>query len=191
MFPSETTFKQKASFGLLTITCLLLLVGLSGCPYNSVYQLDDSPQFLADTSLFGSWTGTLTEESGRQRTVNMDLFKSDDEHIYNVAFRGFFGKKDKKGKEIADTVYGKMFMSVVKDRNMVNLRLFERNYIAEFNYKNEEISLLPLNEHFTSFFIKSNTTLRRLVTYHYDTRIYPLYDDVFCLKNMKRVTENR
>jgi len=191
MFPSETPFIPKPTFGLLTLSCLLLLLGLCGCPYNSVYQLDDTPQIVADTTLYGNWAGTLTEESGRQRKVTMELSESEDAHVYKIAFRGFFGKKDKKGKEIADTLYGKMFFSELKDRTMANIRLFERNYIAEYIYSNDEISLLPLNEHFTSFIIKSNTTLRRLVTYHYDTRIYPLYDEVFCLKNMKRVTENR
>ena len=121
----------------------------------------------------------------------MELSAWEDPNVYKISFRGFFGKKDKKGNEIADTINGKMFLSVVKDRTMANIRLFERNYIAEYVYKDDAISLMPLNEHFTSFIIKSNTTLRRLVTYHYDTRIYPLYDEVFCLKNMKRVTENR
>ncbi len=187
---STETFLRKPAHGLLMVIVITALaMGLCGCPYNSVYQLDDTPQIAVDTELLGNWETYMELEIGHPQKITLNLSTSDDPNQYNISCSGYFGRKNKKGVAQKDTISGVAFFSDVKQRRFVNVQLFKRTYIAEFVYENDEISFLPLSEHFTTFIIKSNLTLRRLIDYHFDTRMYPLYDETFSLQKMKRVKE--
>jgi hypothetical protein len=78
-------------------------------------------------------------------------------------------------------------MSSVASRQFLNIQVKGQTYISEFVYKDEKISLLPLCEHFTVKIVRSNNELREALELHYKTRLFPLYDEPFCLKDMVRV----
>ena len=75
-------------------------------------------------------------------------------------------------------------MSTVGDRQFLNIKINARIYIAELRLKDDRLSLLPLVEHFTSKMIFSSSALRNSVDFHYKTRVHPMVDDDFCLKDM-------
>ena len=60
-------------------------------------------------------------------------------------------------------------------------------YIAELKLKNNNLSLLPLAEHFTGKMIFSSEALRNSVDFHYKTRVHPILDDDFILRDMVKL----
>jgi len=78
-------------------------------------------------------------------------------------------------------------MSTVEDRQFFNIRINSRTYIAELKLKDDKLSLLPLAESFTAKMIFNSAALRKSVEVHYKTRVHPLLDDDFCLRNMTKL----
>lgn len=189
MILSETNYRKLTLTIASIITGFFLLTALCGCPYKSVYQIDNEPQVQTDEAFSGNWETIMIEENGRQRIVRMNLSRKND-FEYNIYFCGFFGRVNKKNIPQADTIRGAAFMSLVGNRQFLNVNIDTRIYIAEFIYENDQITLLPLSDYFTSFVVKSNQELRERITYHFRTRLYPLYDESFALRKMKRVTDN-
>ncbi len=186
MMPTQPFFYQIRFSFLITIVSLSLLFILSGCPYRSIYSIDNEPQLQVDKTYFGSWETTIIDEKNRPIKIEMNLARKTDS-IYNVFFAGFLGRVNKKKKPQLDTICGTCFMSEIGNRLFLNVDVKEQIFIAEFVYKNDEINLLALCEHFTNKMIKSNEQLKNAVAFHYRTRLYPLYDESFCLKNMTRI----
>src|SRR6185436_7433535 len=87
----------------------------------------------------------------------------------------------------ADSVLGTAFMSTVNGKQFLNINIKSQIYIAELKYEDEKLSIFPLVEHFTSKMIFNNTALRNSVEFHYRTRVHPMFDEDFCLKDMIRV----
>lgn len=161
---------------------LLLPVVLCSCPYSSPYSLDEQPGIYVEEALLGKWTALVSRKgSSRQEVMHMYLGKKTDTE-YDIAFSGDLNELRRYVK--SDSLKGTAFMSTVNDRQFLNIRINARIYIAELRFKNDRLSLLPLVEHFTSKMIFSSSALRNSVEVHYKTRVHPMLDEDFCLKDM-------
>ena len=78
-------------------------------------------------------------------------------------------------------------MSTVGDKQFLNININSRIYIAELRFMNNSLSLLPLAEHFTNKMIFNSQALRNSVDIHYKTRVHPVLDDDFCLRDMVKL----
>jgi hypothetical protein len=158
-----------------------------GCPYSSVYKIDAEPQNQVDESYLGKWMGIISPGEGirSKRVVRMALSRKTD-FEYDILFTGHFDELKKYNLAKNDTIRATGFMSYVDGRMFLNARVADQNFITVFQYENDKISILPLNEHFTNRIIKSNEELRRSLLLHFKTRLYPLFDDQFCLREMTR-----
>lgn len=173
---------------LFEISVLFFLsVSLCSCPYSSPYNLDETPGIYVEDVLLGNWvTHIKMPNGGREESVSLQLSKKTDTE-YDILFSGnpdilrFF-------KPItSDSIKGTAFMSTVSGRQFLNIKLNARIYIAEFVLKDQKLSLLPLAEHFTAKMIFNSGELRKSVDFHYKTRVHPVLDDEFCLRDMVKI----
>ena len=173
---------------LFTILFLYFIaVSLCSCPYSSPYKLDDDPNMNIEEDLLGKWA-TFIKKSGTDREEPIKLILSKKtESEYNIAFTGYLDELKPFDIIKGDSIKGSAFMSVVGDKQFLNITIKSKVYIAELKYKDNKLSLLPLVEHFTSKMIFNNTALRNSVEFHCKTRVRPMYDDEFCLKDMVKV----
>lgn len=170
----------------ISLLCLLNIVFCS-CPYSSPHKLDDNPNINVDEELLGKWaTVVKINGSGREEPIKLILSKKT-ETEYNIAFTGYLDPVKPYHVIKADSVKGTAFISLIGDKQLMNISIMSDVYIAELKYINNTLSLLPLAEHFTSKMIFNNTALRNSVEFHYKTRVQPMYDEDFCLKGMVRV----
>ena len=173
---------------LLTIPLsFLLCVSLCSCPYSSIYKLDDNPGIYVEDALLGKWA-TFVKRPGteKEEPVKMILSRKNDTE-YNIAFIGYSKELRPYRVVTADSVLGTAFMSTVNGKQFFNINIKSQVYIAELKYEDEKLSLLPLVEHFTSKMIFNNLELRTSVEVHYKTRVHPMFDEDFCLKDMVKV----
>jgi hypothetical protein len=171
-----------------TIPVLFFLsVLLCACPYSSPYQLDEIPTIYVEDTLLGSWaTYVKKNRSGKEEPVKLILSKKN-ETEYTIAFTGYIDELRPFGLVTKDSIKGTAFMSIINGYQFFNVIINGTNYIAELKFKNGQLSLLPLVEHFTSKMIRSNAELRGSIEVHYKTRVHALYDEDFCLKDMVKV----
>ncbi len=174
---------------LFTLTGVVFL--FTACPYSTFLQLDDEPQIPVQPAFFGIWKGLSRHEiTGKLTEVELHISGEDDFH-YKLEFIGFFGRVDRKRRPLIDTIGCRAFMSTIDNRNFLNVKLEGQTYLAELEYDSkDELSLLPLAEQFTSYCIRNNDDLRKVVINHYKTRLQPSYDETYCLRNMKRVSQS-
>jgi hypothetical protein len=174
---------------LLTLTGVVFL--FTACPYSTFLQLDDEPQIPVQPSFFGVWNGISRHEiTGKLTQVELHI-SGEDDFYYKLEFVGYFGRVDRKRRPLLDTITTKAFMSTIDNRNFMNVKLEGQTYLAEMEYDlKDQLSLLPLAEQFTSYCIRNNEDLRKILANHYKTRLQPLYDETFCLRNMKRVSQS-
>jgi hypothetical protein len=174
--------------GLLGIGLLLVL--LTGCPFGSPYPLDDHPQVAIQDTLLGRWRTQIVNEYGKPMPVTMLLEKHDD-FIYNITFSGYFSNPVRKiGKHpVEDSIQSMAFESVVEGHSFWNVAMGDKIYPVLFLYQDDQISLKPMNDHFTSFIIKSGNQLRERLTYHIRMRKKLDLDESFQLIRMTRVTD--
>ncbi len=171
-----------------TIPLLFFLcVSLCSCPYSSIYKLDDNPGIYVEDVLLGKWA-TFVKKPGteKEEPVKLILSKKTDTE-YNIAFVGYSDDLRPYHVVTADSVLGTAFMSTVGGKQFLNISIKSQVYIAELKYEDQKLSLLPLVEHFTSKMIFNNTALRNSVEFHYKTRVHPMFDEDFCLKDMVKV----
>ncbi len=186
MFSETPIRKQPLSF-LWALALLSISVILSGCPYHSVYYLDPLPKEPIDEAWVGRWQGVVTDEVYGTRTlVDVDMTRSD-ELTYEIRFSGFFGRINKKRQPQRDTLMASAFISRVGDHTVLNVLSDETVFLVEVTYQEDRLSFLPLSDRFTSFIVKSDVQLRQLLAQHYRTRLFPAYDESFCLRNMTRM----
>jgi hypothetical protein len=69
----------------------------------------------------------------------------------------------------------------------MDLTIKSEHYIAEIKMENGKLSILPLSEHFTNRIVRSNDQLKQAIFLHFKTRLYPLYEEAFCLREMVKV----
>ena len=174
----KITFKNLIAW-LLILPIVFLLYG---CPYSSAYKIDQEPSIPVEDIFIGKWATIAPNGTA----IKMIIDKKND-YEYNINFTGNLNELKQFNIAKNDTLKTTAFVSEAATRRFLNIRLFSQYYIAEFIYKNDKITLLPLCEHFTSRLIKSDAEIKSSLEQHYQTRLYPLYDDEFCLRDMKRV----
>lgn len=170
---------------LFEISLLFFLsIFLYSCPYSSAYNLDETPTIYVEDVLLGNWI-TFVKEPGRsnEEAVYLNLTKKTDTE-YNISFSGNLDELRPYKNITSDSLSGTAFMSTVGDRQFFNIKINSRIYIAELVLKADKLSLLPLAEHFTGKMIFSSEALRKSVDVHYKTRVHPVIDDDFCLRDM-------
>lgn len=162
------------------------VLGLCACPYSSSYKLDAEPGVMIDESFIGKWATFVANSSGNELPMKMIVDKKND-FEYNISFTGNI--KDLKRYNVVkeDTVKASAFISEAASRRFLNVEIRGLYYIVEFIYKDDKVTLLPLSDHFTSRLVRNNNELKISLEQHYKTRLYPLYDDDFCLRQMMRV----
>lgn len=164
-----------------------LSVTLCSCPYSSAYYLDETSNIYVEDALIGKWITVIKKPgSTRQEEIYLTLSKRTDTE-YNIAFTGDLNELRPYNVLISDSLTGTAFMSTVEDRQFFNIRINSRTYIAELKLKDDKLSLLPLAESFTAKMIFNSAALRKSVEVHYKTRVHPLLDDDFCLRNMTKL----
>jgi hypothetical protein len=159
---------------------------LYGCPYSSAFKIDSDPTIPVEDTLIGKWSTATNDANGKSLSIKMIIDKKND-YEYNIDFTGNVHILKRYVDIKNDTIRTTAFISEVGARRFLNIHLFEQYYIVELIYKDDKISLLPLCEHFTSRLIKNDAEIRSSLEQHYKTRLYPLYDDEFCLREMIRV----
>jgi hypothetical protein len=165
--------------------CIAIM--LYACPYSSTHTLDDTPTIYVEDNLVGSWAIFVKKPTNnKQEPVKLILTKKNDTE-YDVAFTGSINELKRFRVVEKDTIKGTAFMSTVNGKQFFNIKIKNDNYVAEIILKKGTLSVLPLSEHFTAKMIMSNADLRNSVAFHYHTRVLPMYDDEFCLKEMIKV----
>ena len=173
---------------LLEISLLFFLsVTLCACPYSSAYYLDETPNIYVEDALVGKWIAFVKKpNSTREEAVYCSLEKKNDTE-YNISFSGNLDALRPYKYITSDSLAGTAFMSTVDSRQFLNIRINSRVYIAELEFKDDRLSLMPLAESFTAKMIFNSAALRKSVEVHYKTRVHPTLDDDFCLRNMVKV----
>ncbi len=173
---------------LFEISVLFFLsVTLCSCPYSSPYNLDEAPGIYVEDALLGNWvTHIKMPNGGREEPVSLQLSKKTDTE-YDISFSGNLDILRPFNRITSDSLKGTAFMSTVGERQFLNIKINSRIYIAEFVMKGEKLSLLPLAEHFTAKIIFNSGELRKSVYFHYKTRVHPILDDEFCLRDMVKL----
>lgn len=171
--------------GVLKISLLYFLsVSLCACPYSSPYYLDEKSSMYIEDALLGKWVTYIKKpRSSREEEVYLTLTKrTDTEYYFSVT--GQLDELRPYNMLISDSLTGRAFMSTVDGRQFFNITINNRVYIAELILKDDKLSLLPLSDSFTAKMIFNSTELRKSIEVHYKTRVHPLLDDNFCLRNM-------
>lgn len=181
---------------------LCVMLALTGCPYSSVYFLDSNPENRIDETYLGKWKGEIVTTKGETNTVQVEIGKIDD-YNYELMFTGkFFTKPSKKKrcfilnlfkkKEVVpppteDTIRASAFLSYVDNHEVMNITINQLNYFAEVIVKDNQLTLLPISEGFSTKLILSDYELRESLKFHYKSNRFPSYDEPMCLRNMTRV----
>lgn len=174
--------------GLYKILFLFFLSAtLCSCPYSSAYNIDEEPTINVEDIFLGNWT-TLIKKIGNgiEEPITLSLSKNT-ETEYNITFSGYLEDIRSFILITTDSIKGTGFMSVVSGKHFLNIKINSKIYIAEVRLKDDKLSLLPLAEHFTGKMILNSTDLRNSIDFHYKTRVHPIFDDDFCLRDMKKV----
>jgi hypothetical protein len=175
----------KPILQLLLFTALAFM--LSACPYSSAYKLDDEPMLPIDESLLGKWAAFIKKSHNEKEDPVKIIFTKKTETVYNIAITGYIDELRPYIAFTADSIKGEAFLSIVENKEFLNLLINNRNYIGEVKKENGKLFLLPLSESFTAKLVKSNSVLRTALEVHYKTRVRPAYDEEFCLRNLVRV----
>lgn len=164
-----------------------LCISLCSCPYSSAYYLDETSNIYVEDALLGKWVTSVKRlNSTREEEIFLTLSKRTDTEYY-ITFTGDIDALRPFNILVADSLTGTAFMSTVDERQFFNIRINSRNYIAELKLKDNKLSLLPLAESFTAKMIFNSAALRKSVEVHYKTRVHPMLDDDFCLRNMTKL----
>ena len=157
---------------------------LCSCPYSSSYNLDEAPNIYVEDALLGNWI-TFVKKPGnlKEEAIYLTLNKKTDLE-YGISFSGNLDELRPFKYITSDSLTGTAFMSTVCGRQFFNIKINSRIYIAELILKEGKLSLLPLAEHFTGKMILNSEELRTSVDFHYKTRVHPILDDDFCLRDM-------
>ena len=165
---------------------LLFIVAslLCACPYSSTHILDKEPTIYTEDFLLGNWQAFVKKRrSSGEGVINMALTKKTDTE-YNISFTGYLDDLKPLRVVKQDSINGTAFMSTVDGRQFLNVQIYYKFYIAELVLKDDKLSLMPLAEMFTNKMIFNSETLKACVAVHYKTRVHPLYDGDFSLRDM-------
>lgn len=197
--PQISSLINKAGRAMIVF---FLLLTLQGCPYATHCFIDTNPQNQVNENYLGKWQGELVDENGLKKTIKLDINKIDD-YYYEFLFHGFFfpkpkakknifgffKKKKKEYQTVEDTIRCSAYASYVMEREVLNIEVQGINYLAEISLKDNNLTLLPISEKFSSKVILSDFELREAMEFHFKSRLFPSYDEAFCLRNMRRQNE--
>jgi hypothetical protein len=164
-----------------------LSIILCGCPFSSAYKLDENPQQPVDQALVGKWA-TFIKKPNKQKeeAVKLSISQKNDME-YSVSITGYIDEVKPYIIFADDSIKGTAHLSTAANKQFLNLFIKDRTYIIELKIYQGKLSFLPLAENFTSKIVKNSAGLRTAVEYHYKTRLQPMYDEDFCLKEMVKV----
>lgn len=172
---------QKAIHILLLFASVFMLCA---CPYSSSHSIDKEPAIYIEDALLGNWQAFVKKRrSSGDGVINMELTKKTDTE-YNISFTGYLDDLKPLRVVKQDSINGTAFMSTVDGRQFLNIHIYYKFYIAELILKDDKLSLMPLAEMFTNKMIFDSETLKACVAVHYKTRVHPLYDSDFALRDM-------
>ena len=173
-----------------TARCSLLItaisIGLYACPYSSQYKLDEEASIPVDENLLGKWATMVLNKYGKPQPIKMIISRKNDTE-YFIDFTGDLS--DLKPFRIVsqDTIKGSAYMSIVDDKQFLNIEVKDQNYISMITFKNNMLSIMPIADGFTAKYIKSDEQLRAALQFHCKTHAVPKTDEDFCLKDMVKV----
>jgi hypothetical protein len=178
-----SSFCKKLYYYIITVSVILILYA---CPFSSPYKLDEDASVPVDEVLLGKWTTMILNKKGNPQPVKMTLSKKNANEYY-IDFTGDLN--DLKPYNIVrnDSIKGSAYISMVDDKRYLNIEIKGQTYISALIYENDSLSLMPLIDGFTAKYIKSDSELRIAVEFHIRTRVYPRFDEQFCLIDMVRV----
>lgn len=169
---------------------ITLTASLYGCPYDSPYNLDESPLQNIDESLLGKWTTFMQQPASAKHIKREDsvsiIFSKRTDMDYDIAITG--GLEELKPYHVItnDSIKGTAYLSEVAGKQFLNAYIHGRVYLAQVKKDSSSISIMPLAEYFTSKLIKNSRELRTAVEFHYMVRSAPGFDPHFCLKSLRK-----
>ncbi|MEO5892419.1 MAG: hypothetical protein ABIQ31_19375 [Ferruginibacter sp.] len=169
---------------------LVFSVFLYGCPYDSPYNLDESPLQNIDESLLGKWIAPIARPgnkkyAGKGEWVKI-FFEKRTDMDYDLVITGHIEELNPYHVVTNDSIKGTAYLSAIAGKQFLNAYIHGKVYIAEVKKDNGNVSILPLAEYFTSKLIKNSRELRTAVEFHYKVQAKPGYDPFFCLKKLQR-----
>jgi hypothetical protein len=182
---------------------IVMVIGLQACPYSSKYFLDTNPQNQVNENYFGKWQGEWINPSGLKKPMQLDISRIDDYH-YELIFHGNFfttpkqkkclfsflkKKKKKTVLPVEDTIRCSAYASYINERELLNISIQGTQYFAELIFKDDRLTILPIDEGFSSKVILSDDELREAMEFHYYSHLNPSYDESMCLREMTRRTD--
>jgi hypothetical protein len=181
--------------GMKPILPAFILISLAtflyGCPYDSPYNLDETPQQSIDEQLLGSWTA-LPGSSGYNGYKQLEkikiCFNKRTEMDYDFLITGAISDLKPYHVITNDTIRGTAYLSTISGRQFLNAYITGKVYIAELVKDSSSFSIMPLAEYFTSKLIKNSKELRTAVEFHYKVRPTPGYDPIFCVRKLRKET---
>jgi len=157
-----------------------LLFVLTGCPFDSSYSIDHTPQQNIDETFIGTWNGYLKTPSINNYFVEKPIkliFEKITETEYQFYITGYAGNLNHQKFLDTDTIQGTGFISVVAGRRLINSLINGRYYVAEIQQSKSAMSIKFLAENFTAKFIRSSRDLRNALNFHYKTMATASYDN--------------
>ncbi|MEO6489304.1 MAG: hypothetical protein ABIO04_05120 [Ferruginibacter sp.] len=115
------------------------------------------------------------------------IFRELNEKEYEINIIGYLDQLKPFLYIPGDTLKATAFMSNVSQWQFLNIEYKGQTYISQLRFENEKLSILPLAEYFTAKYIKSDSQLRTAVEFHFRTRLSPIFEQSFCMRNMVRV----
>lgn len=174
-----------STFFLLTLT-----VFLCGCPYDSPYNIDETPVQKIDESLLGKWATFIKKSVDdvhfKEEPVKI-IFEKRTDTDYDIAITGYIEELRPYHLIANDSIKGIAYLSEVAGKQFLNAYIHGRVYIAEVVKDSTSISIFPLSEYFTSKLIKNSKELRTAVEFHYRVKLSPAHDPFFSLKKLQKV----
>lgn len=185
MLQPQNIYSLCRNFCYLMLFSAVMLI-LYACPFSSPYKLDKDASVPVDETLLGKWATMITNRRGYPQPVKVILSKKNDTE-YNIDFTGDLNDLKPYRLVKEDSIKGSAYVSVVADRQFLNIEIKGQTYISALVYRNDTLSLMPLADGFTAKYIKSDEDLRAAVQVHCKSWAVPKFDEQFCLKDMVRV----
>jgi len=140
-----------------------------------------------DSSLTGKWAAFITKPNTNKQEPVKVIIDAQTETLYSFAITGYVDELKPHHLFTGDSIKGSAFLTTIANRSFLNVSIRDYQYLAEVEWHQGKLSLLPLAENFTNKLIKNSAELRTAVEYHCKVRFKPTYDEAFCLRNMVRV----
>jgi hypothetical protein len=133
----------------------------------------------------GEWLVPMTNDN-KSEDLRMSITRNGDSE-YFIHFSSIPCNLKPFFRSTSDTIQAQAFISIVAEREVLNIEIADQTYLAEIVFRNDKFGLLPLSDHFTSKLVRNNAELRKALEIHFKTRVKALYADEFSLRNITKV----